>query len=229
MIDKTIQNKTKAIAAKAALSFIKDGMKVGLGTGSTAEFFIRELALLCNKGLKIQALATSKASHHLAETLHIPLLDPQNTISLDVVIDGADEVDPQKNMIKGGGGALLFEKIVAAMAKEMIVIVDESKVVTQLGAFPLPLEISPYAYQATFHHLEKAGFSPKIRKTAFGHFLTDSGHMTFDLQLTSPITDPYALDRSLKCIPGVLETGLFLGIATKVIVGHPNETVTLME
>lgn len=229
MIDKPIQNKTKAIAAKAALSFIKDGMKVGLGTGSTAEFFIRELALLCNKGLKIQALATSKASHHLAETLHIPLMDPQNTISLDVVVDGADEVDAQKNMIKGGGGALLFEKIVAAMAKEMIVIVDESKVVTQLGAFPLPLEISPYAYQATFHHLEKAGYAPKIRKTSFGHFLTDSGHMTFDLQLTSPITDPYALDRSLKSIPGVLETGLFLRLATKVIVGHPNETVTLME
>lgn len=229
MIDKSIQNKTKAIAAKAALSFIKDGMKVGLGTGSTAEFFIRELGLLCNKGLKIQALATSKASHHLAETLHIPLIDPQNTIMLDVVVDGADEVDAQKNMVKGGGGALLYEKIVAAMAKERVFIVDESKVVAHLGAFPLPLEISPYAYQATYHHLEKAGFAPKVRKTAFGPFLTDSGHMTFDLQLSSPITDPYALDRTLKSIPGVLETGLFLGIATKVIVGHPNETVTILD
>lgn len=229
MLDKSIQNKSKASAAKAALSFIKEGMKVGLGTGSTAEFFIRELARLCKEGLQIQAIATSKSSHDLAESLHIPLMDPQNTISLDIAVDGADEVDAQKNMIKGGGGALLYEKIVASMAKEMIVIVDENKVVELLGKFPLPLEISPYAYQSTLHKLEQAGFSPKVRKTSFGTFFTDSGHMTFDLHLNIPIHNPHELDRTLKAIPGVLETGLFLGLASKVIVGRPDETVTIIE
>lgn len=229
MINQSIQNKTKATAAKAVLSFIKEGMKVGLGTGSTAEYFIRELSELCKNGLQIQGLATSKASHSLAKELGIPLLDPQETTSLDIAVDGADEVDSHKNMIKGGGGALLFEKIVGKMAREMIVIVDEKKIVTHLGAFPLPLEISPFAYKATFKHLEKEGFAPKVRMQGSSPFLTDSGHMTFDLNLKKPIDDPRALERKLKEIPGVLDTGLFIGIASKIVIGHPNETVTFME
>lgn len=214
----------KKAAAKEAVKLIQPGMKIGLGTGSTAEYFITELGKRCRlERLQISAIGTSLASQKLAAQEKIPLMDPNNVILLDLAIDGADEIDPQKQMIKGGGGALLREKIVAAMSKEMIVIIDSNKQVNYLGKFPLAIEIIPFGLLATLDHLRKKGYEARIRENRQGEkIISDNGNYLIDIQLPYPCINPKKEEDQLKEIPGVIETGFFLNLAGRVIVGYPD-------
>ncbi len=166
----------KKSAGYAAATFVKEGMIVGLGTGSTATFFIDGLIDRCREGLKIQAVATSERSENKARTGHIPLIDINTLSFIDLTVDGADEIDHDKRMIKGGGGALLREKMIASMSHETVIVVDEHKLVRQLGKFPLPVEIVPFAYVATIHRIENLGYSGQFRVNAAGElYITDNG------------------------------------------------------
>jgi ribose 5-phosphate isomerase A len=219
--------KSKKAAGYAAAELVKENMKIGIGTGSTAFYFIEKLGERCRQGLRIEAAATSQKSWDLALKAGIPLGNIENYTSLDLDIDGADEIDPQKRMIKGGGGALLREKIIASMSKEMIVIVNRQKLVNQLGAFPLPVEIIPFAWKATIHHIENQGFNGTIRQTKEGvRYLTDNGNLIYDIRL-SPGAQPEEIDRMLRKIPGVVETGFFIGLAGRVIIGNQDGTVEI--
>lgn len=220
--------KAKEAAGKYAADLIQDGMIIGLGTGSTAAYFIHYLIERYRAGLRIEAIATSKRSFQMALEGGIPLLDPNHLMRIDWAIDGADEIDQKKQMIKGGGGALLWEKIVAYMADEMIVVVDESKCVDHLGAFPLPVELIPFGYQATLHKIHEKVSQPTLRlKPDQTPFLTDGGNLIADLHLKQLIEDPDQLNHTLRSIPGVVETGLFTHIAGRVIIGHLDGSVTV--
>jgi ribose 5-phosphate isomerase A len=212
----------KKAAGEAAAQFVEDGMLVGLGTGSTSTFFIAELGRRCREeGLQIKAVATSKQSAHQAEMLGIALEENQNVSSLDLTVDGADEIDPQKNMVKGGGGALFREKLLAKSSGEMIVIVDENKLVDRLGAFPLPVEFSSFVYRTTLARLENKGYQGLLRLNGDQSiYTTDNGNYIFDIKFESPILDPEKIQLELKSIEGVVETGLFLGMAGRVIIGY---------
>jgi ribose 5-phosphate isomerase A len=229
MNQKEFQNKAKQAAAEKALTFIQNGMRIGLGTGSTSEFFIHSLAAACKQGLKISAFSSSISSQKLAESLGIPLMEESQATYLDLTIDGADEVGPDKTLIKGGGGALLREKILAAMAGEMIVIVDAKKIVKEWGGFPLPVEIARFACQATMRHFADQGFHAKLREKASIPFVTDNGNWIVDLALDNSMRNPQQLDSQLKSIPGVLETGLFIGLAGRIIVGNEDGTTTIID
>lgn len=218
----------KKAAADAAIQFVKQDMVIGLGTGSTAAYFIEALGKLKNEGLKFTAVATSNASYDLAKSLGIHMIDIDSITSLDLVVDGADEIDSHKQMIKGGGAALFREKIVANMAKEMIVIVDESKVVDYLGNFPLSIEITPFAFKATMQQIERYGSSATLRLTSDGLTLkTDNGNYIVDLKLHYPCENPEIMNVKLKLIPGVCETGLFINMAGRVIIGYVDGRVKI--
>lgn len=218
----------KKAAGRAAAELIENKMTIGLGTGSTAAFFIAHLGQRCRQGLKVAAVATSDLSLRLAQAAGIPLIDVNDIVSLDLTVDGADEIDPQKRMIKGGGGALFREKIIAAMSREMVVIIDEGKKVEQLGKFPLPVEISPFASKATLFHLEEIGCRGTLRSTASGSlFTTDNGNYIFDVRFPSLLESPELINERIRSIPGVIETGLFLNMAGRVITGHANGTFTI--
>ncbi len=222
-----LQNKGKKTAARAALDFIEPGMLVGLGSGSTANLFIQYLGEKCKQGLSIHAVASSEHSFTLGEKSGVPMIDIQTLTQLDVTVDGADEVDSKKQLIKGGGGALFREKIVARMSRKMIVIVDSSKLVDGLGKFPLPIEILPFAYPATLYHLNKLGYHGKIRSQTDGSpYITDNHNYIYDIQLPIPCSDLTAEDTRIRSIPGVIETGLFINIASKIIVGHSDGAIT---
>jgi ribose 5-phosphate isomerase A len=211
----------KKAAGQAAANLIQDGMLVGLGTGSTASFMIEALGQRCREGLNIRAVATSQQSMQQAKQLGIPLEDDQHISSLDITIDGADEIDHHKNMIKGGGGALLREKLLAQSSHEMIVIVDENKLVDYLGAFPVPAEIASFAYQTTLCRLENQGYQFVLRLNRDGTiYLTDNGNYIVDIQFDKPILNPQAENERLRLITGVLETGFFFNVAKRVIVGY---------
>lgn len=211
----------KRAAGKAAAELIEDGMRIGLGTGSTAAFFIEALSIRCQKGLKIQAVASSLQSMRQAQAMGIPLIDESLVDALDVTVDGADEIDPHKNMIKGGGGALLREKLIAFSSKEMIVVVDENKLVDQLGAFPVPVEISPFLYRTTVGRLTQQGYEGALRVNRDGTFYaTDNGNYIFDVQFKDFILDPKQENEKLKRIVGVIETGIFYHVAGRVVVGY---------
>jgi ribose 5-phosphate isomerase A len=215
--------KAKKAAGYAAIDFVHPDMVIGLGTGSTAFYFIEKLIEKCRQGLKVKAVATSITSQKQATAGNIPIIDINSITTLDLTVDGADEIDQQKRMIKGGGGALLREKIVAAMSKEMIVIVDQSKVVSLLGHFPLPVEILPFAHHATMAHIEKLGYTPIIRKTSEGKiFTTDNGNYICDIHFNNLLQNPEHDNALLNEIPGILETGFFFHLAKKVIVGYEN-------
>jgi ribose 5-phosphate isomerase A len=224
-----IADKAKDAAAKHAAGLIKNNSIVGIGTGSTAVLFIKHLICRCQEGLKIQALATSLRSQLLAAKGGIPLIDPNTLVSIDIAVDGADEMDPKKQMIKGAGGALLREKIIASMAQEMIVIIDESKCVKHLGARPLPVEILPFAYKATLAKIQKMGFDPVIRKLDGALYLTDNGNYIADLHTKNFLIHPMEVQQNLLLIPGIIETGLFINMAGRVIIGHPEGTITIQE
>lgn len=209
-----------------AAALIPDGALVGLGTGSTANCFIKALIQRVNDGLNIQAVATSEASYALALDGGITLLDVNDVEALDITVDGADEIDPQKRMIKGGGGALLREKLIASMSKEMIVIIDQSKQVKQLGAFGLPVEIVPFAYKSTLRRIEALGYEPTLRLgKELSPYVTDGGHYIADLRFPQLIKNPEETQQALSLLPGVVDTGLFLGIAGRVLVGLPDGSI----
>ena len=209
----------KKIVGEKAVEFVQDGMKVGLGTGSTASFAIRALGDRVRQGLKVNCFPTSLASAQLAEALSIPLMAEDEVERLDITIDGADEVDPDKNMIKGGGGALLREKIVGAVSDRYIIIVDDSKMVRRLGAFTIPIEVVPFAWKLTARHIEDLGGITSIRQNGDGIFRTDNGHFILDADF-GLIDDPADLEIQLNEIPGVVDNGLFIQMADQIICAH---------
>lgn len=213
----------KRQAAARALEQVQDGMKLGLGTGSTAKIFVELLGERVAAGLKVVGVPTSEVTRADAQRLGIPLKTLDDIARLDLTIDGADEIDPALNLIKGGGGAHLREKIVATASDRMTVIADESKWVETLGRFPLPIEVIPFGLSATRRAVENAfadnGVSGQmdIRKGKDGHaFVTDSGQWILDARLGA-IPDPARLASSLDAIVGVVEHGLFIGLATSVV------------
>ena len=211
----------KKLAAEKALEFIKDGMTLGLGTGSTAYWAIEGIGALVKKGLRVRAVATSLQSEAQAKGLGIPIVPFAEVERIDVTIDGADEVDGQLHLIKGGGGALLREKIVAAVTEYYIIIVDESKLVQHLGKFPLPVEIAPFAWEWTLRKLKALGCEPVMRMSKDGQpFLTDNSHYILDCAF-GQIMDPAHLHRQVSDITGVMEDGFFIGMADLVISGSP--------
>lgn len=213
------QDESKFLAAKRAVEFVSDGMNVGLGTGTTATLFIRELGKAVAGGLRIRAIATSDASRTLAMELGIPMTNFNETPVLDLNVDGADEVAPGLALIKGGGGAHLREKIVASAAREFIVVADESKVVEKLGKFPLPVEVIQLALPLVTRRLENLGLNPGLRKARNGEgpWITDEGNVLLDCHC-GPIDQPEELAAEIRKIVGVVEHGLFLGMATLALV-----------
>jgi ribose 5-phosphate isomerase A len=214
----------KRAAAARALEFVRPGMRLGLGTGSTAQPFVELLAERVRAGLDVIAVPTSEATRSLAERLGIPLSTLDQTPALDLTIDGADEIAPDLSLIKGGGGALLREKIVAAASARMVVIADESKWVAMLGRFPLPVEVVPFGAAVTRRAVEAAaeragcpGPAP-LRLGRDGHaFVTDGGHWILDAALAR-IVDPKSLADRLDGIVGVVEHGLFIGLAQAAVI-----------
>lgn len=217
----------KRQAALVAAGYVKDGMIVGLGTGSTAKHMIQALGERVRTGLQIRGVPTSRDTAELARTSRIPLIESDDAWVIDVAIDGADQVDPAFNLIKGGGGALLKEKIVAASARQFIVVVDYTKRVPVLGAsFPLPIEVIPFGWGSTVRQLEQmTGGKAVLRQRNGQTFLTEAGHVIVDLHVNR-IDDPDGLEAKLNLIPGVVETGLFVGRTTLLIVGMPDGVET---
>jgi ribose 5-phosphate isomerase A len=218
----------KRAAAARAVEFVRSGMRLGLGTGSTAKYFVELIGERVRSGLDIVAVPTSEATFADAKRCGIPLTTLDETPELDLTVDGADEIGPGLCLIKGGGGALLREKIVAAASARMIVIADQSKRVSTLGQFPLPIEVVSFGLAATQRAVEKAiGLIQQpglmaLRKGKEGHpFVTDGGHWILDAAL-GRIDDPSALAHGLSDVPGVVEHGLFIGLAHMAIVGGPN-------
>jgi ribose 5-phosphate isomerase A len=223
----------KQQAAVRALQFVEDGMTLGLGTGSTAAKFVDLVGQQVKAGLRVKCVPTSEATRAQAERLGIPLTTLDDTPFLDLTVDGADEIDEQLRLIKGGGGALLREKIVATASQRMIVISDASKLVVTLGKFPLPVEVVRFGLAATRNMVEvlaaDAGCEGtiKLRVTTDGRpFETDGGNLILDCAF-GQIADPEALEDALKLIPGVVESGLFLGIADAAVIAGPEGVVVV--
>ena len=222
----------KIKAAEAALSHVEDGMRLGIGTGSTAEEFVRLLAEKVAGGMVVTGVPTSERTARLCVELGVPLKSLDELPELDLTVDGADEVDPALRLIKGGGGALLREKIVASASARMIVIADESKVVDMLGAFKLPIEVNAFGLVSTRLSVEKAasrlGLSGdlEVRRSGDGDFMTDGGHLILDASF-GRIPDADALANALNFIPGVVEHGLFINLASLAIIAGPDGARTL--
>ena len=222
----------KRRAAEAALAYVENGMRLGLGSGSTTEAFVARLGERVAGGLRIVGVPTSERTAALARKVSVPLTTLDETPELDLAIDGADEIGPQLALIKGGGGALLREKIVARAARRMIVIADMSKTVKTLGAFPLPIEVVRFGLAATTRAVERAcgtiGLSGELnlRKTAGAPFVTDGGNHILDASF-GRIPDPEALAKVLREVPGVVEHGLFLGYADLALVASPQGVAEL--
>ncbi|HUF56501.1 MAG TPA: ribose-5-phosphate isomerase RpiA [Thermohalobaculum sp.] len=219
-------DRAKRAAALRALEMVEDGMRLGLGTGSTARWLVALLGhRIAEEGLKVTAVATSSATRALAAEAGVPLRGIDDVEGLDLTIDGADEFDARLTLIKGGGGALLWEKIVAAASARMVVIADPSKRVETLGTFPLPVEIVGFGHRHTaaqvrdlLQRSDVGGDLTMLRPGSGGPCVTDEGHHILDLHL-GRIGDPARLNVELNAIPGVVETGLFVGMADTVVVG----------
>ena len=216
----------KRAAAARAVEFVRPGMRLGLGTGSTAIHLVDLLGERVRGGLEIVAVPTSEATQRQAVSCGIPLTTLDETPALDLTIDGADEISPDLTLIKGGGGALLREKIVASASARMIVIADKSKYVDVLGRFPLPVEIAPFGAGATRLAVQAALRAQPgmltLRKSKDGQaFVTDGGHFIVDAAL-GRIEDPREVARALSAVPGVMEHGLFIGLASTAVIGGPD-------
>jgi ribose 5-phosphate isomerase A len=210
----------KEAAGRAAARLVRDGDVVGLGTGSTAYFAIIAIGERVKEGLKITGIPTSSQTAELARAVGIPLTTLDERPEIDITIDGADEVDPQLNLIKGGGGALLREKVVAFASKKMVVVADSSKIVSVLGKFPLPVEVISFARNVIEKKITALGASTKLRMAADGSpYITDNGNEILDCSF-GKIDDPGALARLLGDMPGIVEHGLFVGRARLVLVGR---------
>ena len=213
-----IQDEAKRMAARRALGFVEDGMLLGLGSGTTASIFIQELGERVKQGLRVRGIATSAASQQLAESLSIPMTTFEESPELDLDVDGADEVGPDLALIKGGGGAMLREKIVASAARKFIVIADSSKLVRQLGRFPLPVEVIQMALPIVVRKLEALGLNPKLRTHPDeSAYITDEGNYILDCSC-GEIADPQKTAAEIRAITGVVEHGLFLGIASLALI-----------
>ena len=215
----------KELVGKKAAEYVESGMTVGLGTGSTAYYFVEEIGRrVKEEGLEIVGVTTSLATKKQAEALGIPLKSVDEVDYIDVTIDGADEIAPDFSGIKGGGGALLFEKIVAEQSKSVIWIVDESKMVDYLGRFPLPVEVVPYGSEQLFKRFEALGYKPTFRERDGERYLTDSKNYIIDLDVY-PIKDPIAFGEKIKGMTGVVEQVLFTNMTDIVLVGTPDGVV----
>ena len=215
----------KELVGKKAAEYVESGMTVGLGTGSTAYYFVEEIGRrVKEEGLEIVGVTTSLATKKQAEALGIPLKSVDEVDYIDVTIDGADEIAPDFSGIKGGGGALLFEEMVAEQSKSVIWIVDESKMVDYLGRFPLPVEVVPYGSEQLFKRFEALGYKPTFRERDGERYLTDSKNYIIDLDVY-PIKDPIAFGEKIKGMTGVVEQGLFTNMTDIVLVGTPDGVV----
>ncbi|GHE67256.1 ribose-5-phosphate isomerase A [Camelimonas fluminis] len=222
----------KRQAAARALEAVTDGMRLGLGTGSTAKHFVELLGDRVRGGLKVVCVATSEATQAQAEGEGIPMSTLDETPELDLVVDGADELDEQLRLVKGGGGALLREKIVASASRRMIVIADDSKKVATLGKFPLPVEVNPFGLEVTRRQIAAAAArcgcngELTLRQRDGKTFVTDGGHCIIDCHF-GVLPQPEALADALVAIPGVVEHGLFIGLATGVVLAAPGGLIEL--
>ncbi|MDZ4834529.1 MAG: ribose-5-phosphate isomerase RpiA [Candidatus Melainabacteria bacterium] len=218
----------KHAAAEAALAYVEDGMVVGLGSGSTSLIFVKLLGERVKSGLKITGVPTSEETGRLAEELGIPLVSLQDGVQPDVDIDGSDEVDVNLSLIKGGGGKLLREKIVAFASKKVVIIVDSKKLVDKLGAFKLPVEVVPFSIAVVENAIKDIEGKPVLRKEKDGSiYITDENNWILDCDF-GLIDDPKTLDEKLSSIPGIVEHGLFINLADIVLVGE-NRTVRKIE
>ncbi|PLR68675.1 ribose-5-phosphate isomerase RpiA [Bacillus sp. UMB0893] len=208
-------NEKKLVGEKAA-EFVKDGMIVGLGTGSTVYYTLEKLGQLVKEGLQMKGIPTSAATEKLAHEFGIPLTSFLEAAYIDVAIDGADEVDAHLNLIKGGGGALLREKIIASAADTFIVVADSTKMSEQLGSFRLPVEVLPFGNEITEKKIRTLGCLPELRLLNSNPYKTDNGNLIFDCAFAK-IMEPKEVERNLNMIPGVVENGLFVGIADMAI------------
>lgn len=215
----------KRFAAQEAAKYVESGMTLGLGTGSTAAYFVDIMGARVKEGWSLRGVPTSEDTRKQAQALGINIIEPDETTIIDVAVDGADEVDPNLHLIKGGGAALLREKIISHAARKFIVIADKSKRVTALGAFPLPVEISPYSWALTVsamrHTLAANGFDDadlQLRARDGTPVKTDGGNLIIDCKL-GRIDDPAALETALAAVPGILESGLFCAMVDLVIFG----------
>lgn len=214
----------KQLAAARSLEYIEDGMTVGLGSGSTARYFVKCLGQRVRNGMNVRGVPTSKKTGELAREVGIPLIDFSTIRELDVTVDGADEVDPNLNLIKGGGGALLREKIVASATKRLIIVCDSRKPVPMLGEFPLPIEVVSFGWQLVAARIESLGYQTKIRVESAGKpFLTSENNFILDCHFKQ-IPDPAELASELDRMTGVVEHGLFVGLTDLVIVGKGDRT-----
>ncbi|MEW6743968.1 MAG: ribose-5-phosphate isomerase RpiA [Planctomycetota bacterium] len=215
-------SRAKKAAGRRAAEFVADGMSVGLGTGTTVFFTLERLGeRVRDEGLRIRGVPTSVDTEKKARSFGIPLVPLDEVEWLDVTIDGADEIDFDFNMIKGGGGALLREKVVAAATRREIIAVAREKVVSRLGTFPLPVEVVPFARGAVSRALRKLGAEVKLRRTPDGSaYRTDNGNEILDCVFALGIADPPALERTLALIPGLVESGLFIGLAHVLVIGN---------
>ena len=220
----------KEQAGIAACDFVKDGMKLGLGTGSTVRYTVLELGRrMKQEGLEIVGVPTSESTRELAENLDIPLIPLAEAGMLDLVIDGADEFDPDYNLIKGGGGALTREKIVAQSSNGMVVVADDSKQVETLGSFDLPIEVLPFEWKRTVDRVAEICSGPVVRRGGDKPFISDNGGYILDCSFGSTITNPSELESALLDIAGVVEVGLFVGICDAVVMASNTGVLTLVK
>ncbi|MEY2194728.1 ribose-5-phosphate isomerase RpiA [Neobacillus sp. BF23-41] len=217
-------NEKKEVGEKA-VDYVKEGMIVGLGTGSTVFYTISKLGKLVQQGFSIKGIPTSKQTEKLAIDVGIPLVSLNEIDHIDLAIDGADEVNRDLDLIKGGGGALLREKIIAKAAKTFIVVTDSHKNVDTLGTFPLPIEVVPFGYEMTIKYIRELGGNPKLREKDGNPFLTDNGNYIIDSSFQE-IKHPNELEKNLNLIPGVVDNGLFIGLADAVITIIDKKLVT---
>jgi ribose 5-phosphate isomerase A len=212
-----------------AADFIQPGTTIGLGTGSTVYYLVQELGERVKQGLDITIVPTSRQTQQLAEEAGINVTDLDNIASLPLTIDGADEVDSNGQLIKGGGGALLQEKIVASASEELIIIADNSKLVAQLGQFPLPVEVIPFGHKQVIRRIMDSGMCKQVslRLKDDQPYITDHHHYILDCEYEK-IENPASLNKILRNITGVVETGLFINMANQVIIGHPDKSIELI-
>ncbi|WP_313801698.1 ribose-5-phosphate isomerase RpiA [Cytobacillus sp.] len=208
----------KKAAGEKAAEFIQDGMIIGLGSGSTVYWLLKKMGELVEQGLNIKGIPSSVRTEGWAKDFNISLTDFSEVQSLDIAIDGADEVDPHFNLIKGGGGSLLREKLVDAHAKQLIIIADESKLVQQLGKFPLPVEVVPFGWEVTAQKIAQLGAVPELRRREGEIFVSNNGNYILDCTF-DVILNPQELHKQLKLLLGVVETGLFIDMTDMVIIG----------
>lgn len=222
------QNEIKQLVGKEAAQLVQEDMIIGIGSGSTVYFFIEALSERVAHGLKCRAIPTSEQTHILCNQKGITTIMLNDVAEIGLTIDGADEIDTRLQLIKGGGGALLQEKIVAAASKKLIIIADESKLVSQLGSFPLPIEVIPYGYKQVQQRIRQLySIQCELRRDHDKPFITDHGHYILDCHFQQ-IPQPQKLNNDLHMLPGVVETGLFVNMANEAIIGYPDKTIKWM-